>query len=481
MHASPKIAIIGSGIAGLAVAHALRMRANITLFEAGGHFGGHTHTVDVTLPTPHGMVTHGVDTGFLVFNERTYPNLINLLAHLKVETAKSDMSFSVKAVGSTARQTLEWSGSSLNTVFAQRRNLVSPRFMRMLRDVLRFNNMATQLAEAGQETGQDAALMQPLGDFLHQHGFSTEFRDWYFLPMIGCIWSCPVDQMLQFPLATMVRFCHNHGLLQVKDRPQWWTVKGGARQYVEKIIAGIADKRLNTTVRRVERDATGVRLIADGRSEHFDKVVMATHSDQALALLADATPLEAATLGAIRYHPNRAVLHTDASVLPDNKLAWAAWNYERGGTANPGANQRAGQGKGTGSESGKTSQVCLHYLINKLQPIPFTQPVLVSLNPMREIPGAHILGEYNYAHPVFDLAAMAAQARVPLLQGQQHTYFCGAWMGYGFHEDGLKAGLGVARSLLAGFDRRAPPQPAPLMLSPMPAPIRKPAHLHELA
>ncbi len=446
MHASPKIAIIGSGISGLAVAHALRGRAQVTLFEAGPYFGGHTHTVDVTLPTPTGLVTHGVDTGFLVFNERTYPNLIKLLSDLKVETARSDMSFSVKAAGSTARQTLEWSGSNLNTVFAQRRNILNPRFLRMLRDVMRFNKMATALAQSGQE----AKLMQPLGDFLHQHAFSTEFRDWYFLPMIGCIWSCPVTQMLKFPVATMIRFCHNHGLLQVSDRPQWWTVKGGARQYVEKITAGIADKRLNSPVRRIERDATGVRVITDGRSEHFDEVVLATHSDQALALLGDASALETATLGAIRYHPNRAVLHTDPSVLPANKLAWAAWNYERG----------------------NTSQVCLHYLINKLQPVPFAQPVLVTLNPMREIPRAHVLGEYDYAHPVFDLAAMAAQARMPQLQGQQHTYFCGAWMGYGFHEDGLKAGLGVARSLLAGFDRRAHPQPAQQILPPtrMPEP-----------
>lgn len=475
MHASPKIAIIGSGISGLAVAHALRGRANISLFEAGGYFGGHTHTVDVTLPTPNGPVTHGIDTGFLVFNERTYPNLIKLLADLKVDTAKSDMSFSVKAAGSRARQTLEWSGSSLNTVFAQRRNLLSPRFLRMLRDVLRFNKMATLLAQSG----QDGALIQPIGEFLHQHGFSSEFRDWYFLPMIGCIWSCPIEQMLLFPMATMIRFCHNHGLLQVKDRPQWWTVKGGARQYVEKIIADIADKRLNTPVRRIERDATGVRVITDGRSEHFDKVVLATHPDQALALLADATPLERATLGAIRYHPNRAVLHTDASVLPANRLAWAAWNYERGQSRSQGMGQGAGQSRGTGQETGhdtgQASQVCLHYLINKLQPIPFTQPVLVSLNPMREIPQAQVLGEYHYAHPVFDLAAMAAQARMPQLQGQRHTYFCGAWMGYGFHEDGLKAGLGVARSLLAGIDRRALSQPGPPLQQPTRAQKRAPA------
>jgi len=432
-----KIAIVGSGISALAVAHTVGHRAEVTLFEAGAYFGGHTHTVDVTLPTPQGAVTHGVDTGFLVFNERTYPNLIQLLADLNVETARSDMSFSVKASDSKTGQVLEWSGSSLNTVFAQRRNLVSWRFLTMLRDMVRFNAMATQLAQAG----RDADLMQPLDEFLRRHAFSNEFRDWYFLPMIGCIWSCPLDQMLQFPVATMIRFCHNHGLIQLSNRPQWWTVKGGARQYVEKITARIADKRLNTPVRRIERDATGARIITDGHTERFDKVVIATHSDQALALLADASAPEAQVLGAIRYHPNRAVLHTDASVLPTRKIAWAAWNYERAPAQAPDQNTQQGP------------QVCLHYLINKLQPVPFTQPVVVSLNPVRAIEQRHVLGEYDYAHPVFDLAAIQAQARVPTFQGKQNTYYCGAWMGYGFHEDGLKAGLSVARGLLADIEK----------------------------
>ncbi len=215
-----KIAIVGSGISGLAVAHALHGHADITLLEAGDYFGGHTHTVDITLPTDSGPVTHGVDTGFLVFNERTYPNLIKLLSQLGVATDKSDMSFSVQAPGSEAGQVLEWSGSSLNTVFAQRANLVNPKFLRMLRDLLRFNTLATRLATQGQE----AALMQPLAAFLTEQRFSAEFRDWYLLPMLGCIWSCPTDQMLQFPVATMIRFCHNHGLIQVTNRPQWWTV-----------------------------------------------------------------------------------------------------------------------------------------------------------------------------------------------------------------------------------------------------------------
>lgn len=426
-----KIAIVGSGISGLAVAHTLRGQAELTLFEAGSYFGGHTHTVDVTLPGPKGTVTHGVDTGFLVFNERTYPHLIALLAELGVETAKSDMSFSVQVPGAKAGGPLEWSGSTLSTVFAQRSNLVNPRFLRMLRDVLRFNRLATHIAERNAE----AELMQPLSDFLTQHQLSAEFRDWYFLPMLGCIWSCPTDQMLQFPVATMIRFCHNHGLIQVANRPQWWTVTGGARNYVDKIIAGISDKRLNTPVQRITRDAGllrgGVTLLASGQAETFDKVVLAAHSDQSLALLADAAPDERAVLGAISYQPNRAVLHTDTSVLPANKLAWAAWNYERA------------------SDSRREStQVCLHYLLNMLQPLPFEQSVIVSLNPVQPIRPEQVLGEFDYAHPVFDAAAIRAQQALPALQGRQHSYFCGAWTGYGFHEDGLKSGLEAARLVL---------------------------------
>ncbi len=424
--ARPRIAIIGSGISGLAAAHALQGRADITLFEAADYFGGHTHTVDVTLPAPHGPVTHGVDTGFLVFNERTYPNLIKLFADLKVETAKSDMSFSVQVPRSDGQQ-LEWSGSSLSSVFAQRKNLVNVRFLRMLSDIMRFNKVTTALANANAE----AAMMQPLGDFLKDQKLSSEFRDWYFLPMMGCIWSCPTDQMLQFPVATMIRFCYNHGLIQVTNRPQWWTVKGGAKHYVEKIVANIADKRLNTAARRIVRDAAGVQVQTDAGTERFDKVVLATHSDQSLAMLQAPSPAEQSALSAIRYQPNRAVLHTDTAVLPKSKLAWAAWNYER-------AQQ-------TDRES---SQVCLHYLLNMLQPLPFTHSVVVSLNPLKQIARKHIMAEFDYAHPVFDLAAIRAQGEVAALQGQQNTFFCGAWTGYGFHEDGLKSGLKVAQQIL---------------------------------
>ena len=439
-----RVAIVGSGISGLAAAHRLADEADITLFEAGDYFGGHTHTVDVTLPGPNGPLTHGVDTGFLVFNERTYPNLIRLFKALDVTTAKSDMSFSVKVPATGQRRAMEWSGSSLNSVFAQRANLLNWRFWRMLRDILRFNRRTSALAKSGAE----AEMLQPLSEFLLQENYSNEFRDWYFLPMMGCIWSCPTDQMLQFPVATMIRFCHNHGLIQVADRPQWWTVTGGARHYVDKIIARIHDKRLATPVQSIERHAGGVRITsgtgAASRTEDFDKVVLATHSDQALALLNQPSPAEQAVLGAIAYQPNRAVLHTDTAVLPARPLAWAAWNYERAADS-----QR------------ESTQVCLHYLLNMLQPLPFKQPVVVSLNPVTPIAADHVLGSFDYAHPVFDGAAIRAQKDLPALQGQQHTYFCGAWTGYGFHEDGLKSGLLVAE-LIADLGQPAYVAPPPL-------------------
>jgi predicted NAD/FAD-binding protein len=434
VHVSIKVAIVGSGISGLAAAHALRGNAEITLLEAGDYFGGHTHTVDVTLPTPQGDVTYGVDTGFLVLNERTYPQLIALLAELNVVTTKSDMSFSVQAQDYTNGQPIEWSGSSLNTVFAQRANLANPRFWGMLCDLLRFNDLTTRMAH----NDTNAQLHQPLGEFLREQGFGTAFCDWYFLPMMACIWSCPPAQMLQFPVATMVRFCHNHGLLQITNRPQWWTVRGGAKHYVEKITANIADKRLNTPVHRIEylQEAPygqgSVRIHTAAAVEQFDKVIIATHSDQALRMLAAPTVQELETLGAIHYQSNKAVLHTDASVLPTRKAAWAAWNYERAAAPGP-----------------EGAQVCLHYLLNCLQPLPWKQPVVVSLNPVRPINQNKIIGEYDYAHPVFDLGAVAAQMRMPALQGKNSRYFAGAWMGYGFHEDGLKAGLAAAAQLLA--------------------------------
>jgi predicted NAD/FAD-binding protein len=424
MAALRKIAIIGSGITGLGAAHALQGQAEITLFEAGSYFGGHSATVDVSLPTPYGERRHGIDTGFLVYNERTYPNLIALFEQLKIHTTVTDMSFSVQSHDGV--RPLEWGGANLNTVFAQRGNLIRPRFLKMLLELLRLNRLCTQIAQAG----TDAQLAQPLKDFLAQQRFGEDVQNWYLLPMLGCIWSCPTEQMLQFPVSTMIRFCHNHGLMQVKNRPKWWTVTGGSRNYVKAITDGIPDKRLNSPVQLVERDADGVRVITQGQSERFDRVIFATHAPQALALLRDAGEKEREILGAFRTQPNQAVLHTDASVLPKNKLAWSAWNYVRGD-----ANQEG-------------SRVCLHYLINKLQPIPFTQPVVVSLNPTQPIARNQIMGEFEYAHPVMDMAATKAQARLHEINGKNHAWFCGAWTRYGFHEDGLMSGLAAARTLL---------------------------------
>jgi predicted NAD/FAD-binding protein len=362
-----------------------------------------------------------------VFNHKTYPNLVKLFDELNIETVATDMSFSVKSY--LPDRILEWSGGNLNTVFAQRRNLFSPRFLRMLRDIIRFNGETTALAM----TPQCAELAQTLGEFLIRNKFSTEFRDWYLLPMAGCIWSCPTAQMLAFPLATFVRFCHNHGLLQVSDRPQWHTVKGGARQYVDKILANIANKRLNTPVVSINRvqidNVAKIRLNTQFGSEMFDHVVLAGHSDQSLGLLQDATPAERNLLGAVAYQPNRAVLHTDDSCLPSIKKTWSAWNYQ--------------------SKNGKEPQVCVHYLINKLQPLPFNESVIVSLNPIDEPNPSKIIATFDYAHPVFDSGAILAQQNIGQIQGQQNTWFAGAWTGYGFHEDGLKSGMAVANSISA--------------------------------
>ena len=449
-----RIAVIGAGISGLAAAHELSADARVTLFEAADWFGGHAHTVDVTLDG----ITHGVDTGFLVFNHRTYPNLVKLFARLGVETAASEMSFSVQvpqggfggfgglgAFGATGG--LEWSGNNLAGVFAQKRNLVSPRFLGMLADVLRFNRLATHIARSGEATANQAAMAESIGAFLDRHGFGNGFRPGYFLPMIGCIWSCPTDQMLRFPVATMIRFCHNHGLIQISDRPQWHTVRGGSKRYVERLLAGISDARANTPVRRVHRlppgaGHAGVVVQTDAGSEVFEEAIFACHSDQALALLEDAQPAEQRVLAAIRYQPNHAVLHTDTSVLPRRRAAWASWNYARARDA--------------GREH---AAVCLHYLINKLQPLPWQRPVIVSLNPdpAREPAPSTVIGSYAYSHPVFDAAAIAAQARLPALQGQARVWFCGAWTRYGFHEDGLSSALDVVERMRERW--RAVPEP----------------------
>ncbi|USX13549.1 FAD-dependent oxidoreductase [Oxalobacteraceae bacterium OTU3CAMAD1] len=420
-----KIAVVGSGISGLSCAYRLVQGGHeVVLYEAGAHFGGHSNTVDVTF----GGETHGVDTGFLVFNHHTYPQLTALFAELAVDTAASDMGFSIKLpVGG---RLLEWAGGNLDQVFCQRSNLLRPAFLRMLRDILRFNKAATALAQAPRSTPQIS-----LGSYLDAQGYSAQFCNWYLLPMAACIWSCPSEQMLAFPLASFVQFCHNHGLLQVNDRPQWRTVRGGSRQYVQRLLAGIPGRHLNTPVTAVARTAHGVALRSAQFDAHFDEVVLATHSDQSLALLTDASDEERGVLSAVGYQANRAVLHTDTSCLPENRKAWSAWNY---------------QGSGDGGDLGNPpARVCVHYLLNKLQPLPFEQPVIVSLNPLAPPDPRKVLREFDYAHPVFDAAAVDAQQRLPHIQGRNRVWFAGAWTGYGFHEDGLKSGLAVASAIAA--------------------------------
>ena len=391
----------------------------MTLFEAAATLGGHTNTVDVTLDGH----THGVDTGFLVYNDRTYPNLIRLFAHLGVANAPSEMSFSVK-VGAGE---LEWAGTSLATVFAQPSNLASPRFLRMLKDLLRFNRHATRLATSGE------TLRGTLGEFLDEHRYGPELRSLYLVPMAACIWSTPSTQIARFPLQTFLAFCHNHGLLAVTNRPQWRTVVGGAREYVKKLAASLPDIRLASPVRAIRRFDDRVEVATAQGSERFDQVVLAAHTDQSLALLDHPGIEERAALRAIPYQANRAVLHTDASLLPRRKRAWASWNFH------------------SRSMALTDEPVSLSYLINRLQPLPFATPVVVTMNPLREPRSETVIASFDYHHPVFLEGSDEAKRRVADLQGGRRTWYCGAWTRYGFHEDGLLSAVNVARQMGASI------------------------------
>lgn len=410
-----RIAVVGSGIAGLGAAWLLSRHHDVTVYEANRRLGGHSQTVDVSLEG----ITHPVDTGFLVFNRNTYPNLCALFAHLGVEVAESDMSFAVSLLD----RDLEWAGTNLATVFAQRRNLLRPAFLRMLGDILRFNRAATAIALAGEEDGES------LADFLHRGRYGATFRDWYLLPMAAAIWSCPKEKMLAYPVASFARFCHNHALLQVEGRPKWLTVRGGSREYVRRLAAGLRDIRLGDAVRSVDGMPGAFRVASEAGAETFDQVVLACHSDQALRLLAHPTAEERGILGRLRYEPNRAVLHTDVRLLPRREAIWSSWNY-------------IGAATGDGA-----SPVGVSYLINKLQPLPWRTPVIVTLNPPVEPEPGKVLGEFRYEHPAFDREAIAAQRGLAAIQGRRGLWFCGAWAGYGFHEDGLKAGFAVANAL----------------------------------
>jgi uncharacterized protein len=412
-----RIAIIGSGISGLASAYFLNRKHDVVLFEAAGYLGGHTNTVDVTLEGR----CHGVDTGFLVYNERTYPNLVALFDELGVDSIASDMSFGVSMDGGA----LEWAGSSLDTVFAQRLNAGSPSFLRMLWDILHFNRNAERFLQWSNQT----ALT--LGQLLQQEGYGARFRDAYLLPMAAAIWSSSPSDILQFPAATFLRFCLNHGLLQVNDRPQWRTVAGGARHYVNKIAATLPDIRLNTPVVSVRRSAGSMQVLSSGAgAEAFDAVVFATHAPTTLAMLQDTSQTERAILGGVRYQPNTAYLHTDAYLMPRRRKVWSAWNYL------------------AGAQSDGQRPVCVSYWLNQLQALPFEAPVIVTLNPHTLPDDSKLLAKFDYAHPVMDLATVRAQQQLGQIQGKGGVWFAGAWTGYGFHEDGLKSALRIA----AAFD-----------------------------
>ncbi len=411
----PRIAVVGAGISGLACAWLLARRHEVVLFESGRHAGGHAHTLDATVDG----VTHPVDTGFLVYNDRTYPNLVKLFSRLDVESANAEMSFSVR-IGDGA---LEWSGRNLATVFAQASNLVRPRFLRMLSDLLRFNREAARLARDGEP------VSGTLGEFLDARGFGRELRELYLIPMAACIWFTPATQINRFPLATFLRFCENHGLFSVAGGPQWRSVKGGAREYVKKLAAAIPDVRLSNRVRQVQRFADRVELTTEHGTERFDQVVLATHADQSLALLEHPSDEERAVLSAIPYQLNRATLHTDEQLLPRRRRAWASWNYHAPKPELP------------------EEPVCLTCLVNRLQPVPFASPLMLSVNPVQAPRDDRVLGSFDFFHPVFLEDSDQAKTRLASLQGRDRTWFCGAWTRNGFHEDGLVSAMNVSRLL----------------------------------
>ena len=451
-----KVAIIGAGISGLGCAYALRQHPDLdlTIFEGGKHIGGHSNTVDLTLETPQGKLTHGVDTGFLVFNRKTYPRLVRLFEEIQVPIAPSEMSFSVSIDASekTGRsKKIEWAGNDLNSFFGQRSNLFSLSFWRMAYDILRFNRLATRLAE--EQITAKLEYSEPderIKDFLDRNRFSTSFRENYFLPMIGAIWSCSVEQMLEFPIQTMVRFCHNHGLLQIQNRPQWLTVKGGSREYVKLLVTTLEKHRVQFVRESVSRvnarqsENSQVEVITTTGSQWFDEVVMACHSDQTLELVHGIDQDARNILASVPYQKNRAILHTDRNFLPTTERCWAAWNYTAKSGATPSAQQH----------------VSVNYLINRLQPLPKlfeSTQIIVSLNPLTDPNPKLVHEEIHYSHPVFDMRAVQAQKELPLIQGHSSIWYCGAWTGFGFHEDGLRSGELVAMDLMEKIAHRVLP------------------------
>ncbi len=414
-----RIAIVGTGVAGLAAAHLLHRHHDVTIFEADARPGGHANTVRVELDGRE----LAVDTGFLVYNERNYPGLVRLFDRLGVATVPSDMSFSVADEASG----IEWRGTSASTVLAQRRNALRPGFARMLADVVRFNRTARALLAEGTDT-------RSLAELLAEGRWSRRFVEWYLVPMGSAIWSAAPSTFLHMPALTFARFFDNHGLLTFGDQPAWRTVEGGSRRYVDAVLAPLGRRvRLATAVEKVTRVAegtawAGVEVLSSDGPEHFDHVVLACHSDQALELLSDASDLEREVLGAIRYQPNPATLHTDERLLPRNRRAWASWNYHR--------------------PARQSDRATVTYRLRNLQGIVASRELLVTLNRDEDVDPGSVLARFTYAHPVLDGPAVAAQRRYDeLVGGGRRTWFCGAYWGYGFHEDGLASGVRVARAL----------------------------------
>ncbi len=407
-----RIAVVGTGISGMVAAWLLsRGGHQITVFEAGSYIGGHTNTVPIEVDG----AAYPIDTGFIVFNDRTYPNFIRMLENLGVPARPTTMSFSVRddATG------LEWNGANFDTLFAQRRNLLRPAFWRMVRDILRFGREAPRLLASDDDH-------TTLGDYLAQNRYSREFAEWYLYPMGGAIWSAPSGAMNAFPARFFVRFFHHHGMLTVDNRPQWRTVAGGSWSYVAPLTASFRERiRLDSPVERITRDAAGALLRSRHGEERYDAVVIAAHADQALRMLGDPSEAERAVLGAFRYQPNLAILHTDHTLMPRRRKAWAAWNYHRSGDP--------------------AAPVPVTYNMNILQGLAAPCQFLVTLNRETGIDPAKVLRRISYQHPAYTLEAVAAQRRRTEISGLRRTWFCGAYWGNGFHEDGVVSGLAVAR------------------------------------
>lgn len=423
-----KIAIIGSGISGLTAAWLLHRSHEITVFEANDYVGGHTHTIDVDIDGDGEQLA--IDTGFIVYNDWTYPNFIQMLERLGVDSLATEMSFSVRC----ERSRIEYNGSNLNGLFAQRSNLLKPRFHRMLQDILRFNREALELLDADHDR-------MTVDEYVTQRGYSRQFSDLYLIPMGAAIWSCPPETFGRFPVRFIVEFYRNHGLLSIRNRPQWRVISGGSARYVEKLIAPFNDRiRLSTPVESIVREETGITIRATGsEDERFDHAIFACHSDQALRILGNsATLTERNVLGEFPYQKNSAVLHWDDSVLPQRRRAWASWNYHIDGSPSSGE-------KATSEKTGQSATVT--YNMNILQRLNAARTYCVTLNWDKAIDPAKIIGKYEYHHPVYTTERRAAQQKHPDLINHNRTSFCGAYWGNGFHEDGVNSALAVCRQL----------------------------------